>query len=133
MRKGFMEKLCLKLFTLTGRNLFNNHFFLNRKKSEWQLMNNTKNGKVVEWASAGGAVSRPYAIAATSDGMIWFNESGVEPNTLVVFDPRKTSFQKWEIPSGGGVARHIVVTPDGKLYLTDSGVNKVAVPEIRRK
>jgi virginiamycin B lyase len=93
----------------------------------------TKSGKVVEWASPGGAGSRPYAIAATPDGMIWYSESGVEPNTLVVFDPKKTSFEKWTIPSGGGVVRHMVATPDGKLYLANSGVNKVAIAEVRRK
>jgi len=93
----------------------------------------TKSGKVEEWASPGGAESRPYGIAATSDGMIWYSESGVEPNTLVVFDPEKKSFQKWPIPSGGGVVRHMVATPDGKLYLANSGVNKVAIAEVRRK
>lgn len=92
-----------------------------------------KNGKVEEWASPGGARSRPYGIAATPDGMIWYSESGVEPNTLVVFDPGKKSFQKWPIPSGGGVVRHMVATPDGKLYLANSGVNKVAIAEVRRK
>ncbi len=93
----------------------------------------TKSGQTQEWASPGGAGSRPYAIAATSDGSIWYSESGVEPNTLVVFDPKKTSFQKWVIPSGGGVVRHMVATRDGKLYLANSGVNKVAIAEIKRK
>lgn len=94
---------------------------------------NPKSGKIVEWASPGGEKSRPYAIAATADGMVWYSESGVEPNTLVVFDPKKASFQKWEIPSGGGVVRHMVATPDGKLYLANSGVNKVAIADVKRK
>jgi len=93
----------------------------------------SKSGMVEEWASPGGAESRPYGIAATPDGMIWYSESGVEPNTLVAFDPDKKSFQKWPIPSGGGVVRHMVATPDGKLYLANSGVNKVAIAEVRRK
>ena len=93
----------------------------------------TKSGKVEEWPSPGGAESHPYGIAATPDGMIWYSESGVEPNTLVAFDPGKKSFRKWPIPSGGGVVRHMVATPDGKLYLANSGVNKVAVAEVRRK
>jgi virginiamycin B lyase len=91
-----------------------------------------KVGKVEEWPSPGGARSRPYGIAATKDGMIWYSESGVEPNTLVVFDPKTKTFEKWPIPSGGGVVRHMVATPDGKLYLANSGVNKVAVAEVRR-
>jgi virginiamycin B lyase len=92
-----------------------------------------KVGKVEEWPSPGGTGSRPYGIAATNDGMIWYSESGVEPNTLVVFDPKKKTFEKWPIPSGGGVVRHMVATPDGKLYLANSGVNKVAIAEVRRK
>jgi virginiamycin B lyase len=39
----------------------------------------TKSGKVEEWPSPGGAESRPYAIAATPDGMIWYgHESSSE-------------------------------------------------------
>lgn len=92
-----------------------------------------KTGKGEEWPSPGGPQSRPYGIAATKDGMIWYSESGVEPNTLVVFDPKKKTFEKWPIPSGGGVVRHMVATPDGRLYLANSGVNKVAVAEVKRK
>lgn len=92
-----------------------------------------KTSKVEEWLSPGGEGSRPYGIAATGDGMIWYSESGVEPNTLVVFDPSKKTFEKWPIPSGGGVVRHMVATPDGKLYLANSGVNKVAIAEVRKK
>lgn len=91
-----------------------------------------KSGKVEEWPSPGGDRSRPYGIAATSDGMIWYSESGVEPNTLVVFDPKTRTFQKWPIPSGGGVVRHLIAGPEGKLYLANSGVNKVAIAEIKR-
>ncbi|MEP6769952.1 MAG: hypothetical protein ABJC61_14865, partial [Acidobacteriota bacterium] len=57
---------------------------------------------------------------------------GVHPNTLVVFNPRTKSFQIWPIPSGGGVIRHMVATPDGRLYLACSGDNKVAVVEVNR-
>jgi virginiamycin B lyase len=48
----------------------------------------------------------------------------------VRFDPRTKQFSTAVIPSGGGVVRHMVATPDGKLYLACSGVNKVAVAEI---
>jgi virginiamycin B lyase len=80
-----------------------------------------------EWASPGGAQSHPYGIAITSDGEVWYSESGVKPNTLVRFDPKSESFSTEEIPSGGGVVRNMVATPDGRLYLACSGVNKVAV------
>lgn len=86
-----------------------------------------KSGKVEEWPSPGGAGSRPYGIAITPEGTVWFSESGVEPNTLVRFDPATKQFATMPIPGGGGVVRHMVATRDGKLFLTESGVNKVAI------
>jgi virginiamycin B lyase len=87
-------------------------------------------GKLLkEWTSPGGAESEPYGIAATRDGMIWYSESGVKPNTLVRFDPKSQSFSSQAIPSGGGTVRNMVATTDGRLFLACSGVNKVAVVE----
>jgi virginiamycin B lyase len=89
-------------------------------------------GKLLkEWASPGGTGSEPYGIAVTSDGVVWYSESGVKPNTLVRFDPKSESFSTEPIPSGGGVVRNMVATPDGRLYLACSGVNKVAVVDAR--
>jgi virginiamycin B lyase len=90
-----------------------------------------KTEKVEEWPSPGGPNSRPYGIASTRDGVVWYSESGVTPNTLVAFDPKTKSFQSWPIPSGGGVVRNMVATPDDKLYLACSGVNKVAIAEVK--
>jgi virginiamycin B lyase len=84
-------------------------------------------GKVEEWPSPGGPNSEPYGIAITADGMVWYSESGVKPNTLVRFDPKTKSFAEEAIPSGGGVVRNMAATKDGKLYLACSGVNKVAI------
>jgi virginiamycin B lyase len=91
----------------------------------------TKTGKQQEWASPGGPDSKPYGIAITPDGTVWYSESGVRPNTLVRFDPRSHAFAREAIPSGGGVVRNMVATPSGHLYLACSGVNKVAVVETR--
>jgi len=91
-----------------------------------------QSGKVEEWASPGGPGSHPYGIASTRDGMVWYSESGVNPNTVVVFNPQTKAFQHWTIPSGGGVVRNMVATPDGRLYLACSGVNKVGVVEVSR-
>jgi len=90
-----------------------------------------KTGKVEEWASPGGPESHPYGIASTSDGIVWYSESGVKPNTLVAFDPGTKSFKSWPIPSGGGVVRNMVATPDDRLYLACSGVNKIAVAQVQ--
>ncbi len=84
-------------------------------------------GEVREWPSPGGSRSQPYGITSTADGVVWYSESGVQPNTLVRFDPQTESFQSWPIPSGGGVVRHMVATPDGRLYIACSGVNKVGI------
>jgi virginiamycin B lyase len=85
-------------------------------------------GKLLkEWGSPGGSEAEPYGIAITNDGEVWYSESGMKPNTLVRFDPRSENFSNMPIPSGGGVVRNMVATPDRHLYLACSGVNKVAV------
>ena len=87
-----------------------------------------KTGSVDEWPSPGGARSQPYGIAASPNGMIWYSETGVQPNTLVGFDPKDNSFVKTAVPSGGGVLRHIVYRY-GKLWIASSGVHKVGIVE----
>ena len=91
-----------------------------------------KTKAVREWASPGGVQSQPYGISVTGDGGVWYSESGVEPQTLVRFDPSTSAFQKWAIPSGGGVVRHMVTAPSGDLLLAYSGVNKVGRVRIRK-
>jgi len=89
-----------------------------------------KTGAVVEWASPGGAESRPYAIAIAK-GAVWYVETGTSPNALVRFDTQTQKFQTWPIPSGGGVVRNMMPTPDGNLVLACSGVNGVALVALR--
>lgn len=90
-----------------------------------------KTKKFEEWPSPSGAGSKPYGIAITPDGTVWYAETGVQPNTLVRFDPKSKQFSKTGIPSGGGVVRNMVATPDGKVYLACSGVNKVGIAEVK--
>ena len=87
-------------------------------------------GKTTEWPSPGGPKSQPYGMAVVKD-VIWYSEAGVGPNTLVRFDPKTEKFQTWTIPSGGGVVRNIDVTRDGNLVLACSGVNRVALVELK--
>ena len=86
-----------------------------------------QSGKLEEWPSPAGDGSEPYGIAVSSDGIVWYAETGVKPNLLVRFDPATKSFRKAPIPSGGGVVRNMAATPSGLLYLACSGVNKVAI------
>jgi virginiamycin B lyase len=90
-------------------------------------------GKLIkEWPSPGGSDSEPYGIAITDDGIVWYSESGVSPNTLVRFDPKSETFSQEKIPSGGGVVRNMVATADHRLYLACSGVNKVAIVDLKK-
>jgi len=74
--------------------------------------------------------SRPYGITIV-DGIVWYSEAGVRPNTLVRFDPKTEKFQTWVIPAGGGVVRNMMHTTDGKLVLTESGENVVALVTVK--
>jgi virginiamycin B lyase len=87
-------------------------------------------GKTHEWPSPGGPQSLPYGIQAIDD-VIWYSESGVKPNTIVRFDAKTEKFQTWTIPSGGGVVRNMDVTRDGNLALACSGVNRIALVQIK--
>jgi virginiamycin B lyase len=86
-------------------------------------------GATKMWPSPGGAGSAPYGITITPDGMVWYSESGVTPNTLVRFNPKTEEFARTKIPSGGGTVRNMAATSDGRVYLACSGVNKVGVVE----
>src|SRR5713101_2884084 len=86
-------------------------------------------GAVKMWPSPGGAGSAPYGITITLDGLVWYSESGVKPNTIVQFNPKTEQFARAAIPSGGGTVRNMAATSDGRVYLACSGVNKVGVVE----
>lgn len=89
-------------------------------------------GAVKMWPSPGGPSSAPYAIAITPDGLVWYSESGVKPNTIIQFNPKTEQFARAAIPSGGGTVRHMAATSDGRVYIACSGVNKVGVVERAR-
>jgi len=60
---------------------------------------------------------------------VWYSESGVEPNTIVRFDPATEEFHVQPVPGGGGVIRNMAAAPDGRVYIAESGVNKVGIIE----
>jgi virginiamycin B lyase len=86
-------------------------------------------GAVKLWDSPAGTQAHPYGIAVTPDGKIWYSESGVQPNTIVRFDPKGERFAVAKIPSGGGVVRNMAATADGRVYIACSGVDKVGIVE----
>lgn len=91
---------------------------------------NPSTGKLEEWPSPGGSGSEPYGIAVSKEGIVWYSESGLKPNTLVRFNPKTKSFSVTPVPSGGGVIRNMVATKEGRLFMACSDVNKVAVADI---
>jgi virginiamycin B lyase len=90
----------------------------------------TKTGAMTEWPSPGGPRSQPYGVTIVN-GVVWYSESNTKPNTIVRFDPRTQKFQTWAIPSGGGVVRNMVHTPDGTaLWIACSGKNRIGRVQI---
>ncbi|HEV7803700.1 MAG TPA: hypothetical protein VGP15_21690, partial [Burkholderiales bacterium] len=87
-------------------------------------------GQVTEWPSPGGPKSAPYGISAIN-GVLWYSESEVKPNTVVRFDPRTQRFQSWIIPSGGYIVRNMDVTRDGNPVMAMSMVNGVGLVEVK--
>jgi len=86
-----------------------------------------KTGKVEEFASPGGPDSKPYAIDVTSDGAVWYVETGDDAkNVLVRFNPETKKFLTWPIPSGGGTVRNMEIDKKGDIWLACSGVGKIA-------
>tara|TARA_R110000744_G_scaffold4873_2_gene17331 strand:+ start:1907 stop:3181 length:1275 start_codon:yes stop_codon:yes gene_type:complete len=84
-------------------------------------------GIAKEWPSPSGPESHPYAIAVV-DNVIWYNESGMRPDTLVRFEPNTETFQSWPIPSGevyAGIVRHMRATREGNLLIHQSSTNRI--------
>ena len=90
-----------------------------------------RTGAVRQWDSPSGPTSHPYAIAVIDD-VVWYNESGMRPDTLVRFAPQTETFQSWAIPSGVGIVRHVWVTADKNLLIHQSSSNRIGLVRIPR-
>lgn len=89
-------------------------------------------GAVEEWASPGGPLSRPYAMAVDGQDRIWYVETGVQPNRLVGFDPATESyFSGTAIPSGGGTVRHMEFEANGRVLWFGTDRNTIGRAIIR--
>jgi len=65
-------------------------------------------GVVKMWPSPGGAQPAPYGIAITPDGMFWYGESGMKPNTIIQFDPKTETLR---VPSSPPAAKQYAIWP----------------------
>lgn len=91
-------------------------------------------GRPTQWPSPSGPRSHPYAIAVLKD-IVWYNESGQRPDTLVRFDPATERFESWAVPSGGvyaGIVRHMRPTRDGNLLIHQSSTNRVILVTLKK-
>lgn len=87
---------------------------------------------IEEWPLPQGETSRPYGMAADASGRIWLVATGVEPNVFLGFDPKtKTFFSATNVPSGGGVIRHMHYhEPSGTVWFgTDTNYIGRAIVE----
>ena len=58
------------------------------------------------------------------------SDKGADDAHTPVFEQEGAFSTPTPIPSGGGVVRNIVATPDGKLYLACSSVSNIGIAEI---
>jgi virginiamycin B lyase len=87
-------------------------------------------GASVIFPSPGGPDSNPYGLTITPDGMVWYTETGTQPNNIIRFDPASSTFARAPIPFATGSIDNITATPDSQVYLTSSGVDKIGVVEV---
>ena len=79
---------------------------------------NPKDASFTEYAMPSKVDSRPYGMAMDNTDTIYMVETGVQPNRFVAFDTKTNTFTKnAEIPSGGGVIRHMYYhEPTGTIW-----------------
>ena len=87
---------------------------------------------IQEWVMPSGETSRPYGMAADSQGRIWMVATGVDPNLFVGFDPADDAFfSSTPVPSGGRTIRHMHYhEPSGTVWFgTDTNYIGRAIVE----
>jgi virginiamycin B lyase len=81
--------------------------------------------KFAEWPLPGGAEARPYAMVRDDQDRVWVVETS-RPNRFVAFDSRTERFsEETNVPSGGGVIRHMVYDPATKTIWFGSDANTI--------
>jgi len=86
-------------------------------------------GALVLFPSPSGPDSNPYGLTITPDGMLWYTETGTQPNNIIRFDPRLSTFARTTIPFATGAVHDLTATPDSRVYFISSGVNKIGAVE----
>ena len=87
--------------------------------------------KVEEWQLPGGGMSLPYGMTVDDKDRLWVAETGVQPNRLVGFDPKTSSFfSMTNIASGGGVVRYMIFDKKSKLLWFGTDANTIGKAEV---
>jgi virginiamycin B lyase len=81
------------------------------------------------WESPSGNHSEPYGIGADTTGKIWYEESGVDANNLIRFDPAVEVFRTYPMPAANSSVRNMARDAKGRLWMPLSLANKIAVVE----
>ena len=85
-----------------------------------------KGGDIREWRMPSGASSRPYGMAVDSKDRLWIVETGPSPNRFIGFDTRTLEFiDAVDIPSGGGVVRHMMYHAPGNSVWFGTDANTI--------
>ena len=89
-------------------------------------------GHVEEFAMPSGGLSLPYAMATDDQDRIWVAETGVQPNTLVAFDPRS---RKWvaSVPIGAkapNTIRHMVFDKRARQLWFGTDLNTIGSAKV---
>lgn len=90
-------------------------------------------GQVKEWPMPAGKTSLPYAMTVDDADNLWLVETGIQPNRLVGFDPRRGEFfGHTEIPSGAGTVRYMVFDPKQAVIWFGTDANTIGKAEIAK-
>ena len=82
--------------------------------------------EITEWRTPSAENSRPYAMTSDDSGMLWFVETGPQPNVFVGFDPESETFTApVDVPSGGGTVRHMVFDPETRFIWFGADTNTI--------
>ncbi len=82
------------------------------------------------WQTRCDRTRTPVLVATRYDvrkrGRVWLAESGLQPNRLVGFDIAAEEFvSRTEVPSGGGVIRHMYFYPSGNEIWFGTDTNTI--------
>jgi virginiamycin B lyase len=84
-------------------------------------------GALILFPSPSGPDSNPYGLSIAPDGMVWYTETGTQPNNIIRFDPKSSSFARAPIPIATGAVNNVTATPEGRIYIV--GIDKIVAVE----